>query len=142
MTEPIHKARSARLFVAIIATLMTGCWPGCPGYVYMKEQDGEGELAKSSNESKVRINEARSNLEVAKLQAQSEVARAEGVAQANRIIGESLKQNEAYLRWLWIKGLEDNKDHQIIYVPTEAGLPILEAERLRLHGDARKASLK
>lgn len=47
---------------------------------------------------------------------------------SNKIIGASLKENEAYLRYLWINGRESNNP-TVIYVPTEAGLPILEAGR-------------
>ena len=54
--------------------------------------------------------------------AEAEVIRAEGVAKANRIIGESLRGNESYLRYLWIQTLNDNPQN-VIYVPTEAGLP-------------------
>lgn len=50
------------------------------------------------------------------------------MAEANRIIGDSLKNNEAYLRYLWIRNLEDGPN-QIIYVPTEANLPLLESSR-------------
>jgi hypothetical protein len=46
-------------------------------------------------------------------------------------IGDSLKGNEAYLRYLWINNSDGNGDKQVIYVPTEAGLPILEAGRLK-----------
>ena len=67
-------------------------------------------------------------MESAELLAQAEITRAKGVAQANKIIGDSLKENEAYLRYLWINGLESNNP-TVIYVPTEAGLPILEAGR-------------
>ena len=58
--------------------------------------------------------------------ADAEIARAVGVAKANKIIGDSLKDNEQYLRYLWIDSLQQTQN-QIIYVPTEAGLPILEA---------------
>lgn len=67
-------------------------------------------------------------LQKAKKDAEIEVAKAEGVAKANQIIGDSLKSNESYLRYLWIRGLKEGKN-QVIYVPTEAGLPILEASR-------------
>lgn len=50
------------------------------------------------------------------------------MAEANRIIGESLTNNEAYLRYLWIDSI-NHEDNQIIYVPTEGGMPILEAGR-------------
>ncbi len=68
----------------------------------------------------------------AKKDAEIEVARAEGAAKANRIIAQSIDAN--YLRYLWIQGLKtDNK--QVIYVPTEANLPIMEAGRLNLKND-------
>ena len=50
------------------------------------------------------------------------------MAKANEIIGGSLKGNEEYLRYLWIDNLEKG-NNSVIYVPTEAGLPILEANR-------------
>lgn len=65
---------------------------------------------------------------IAKSEAEAEIIRAKGVAEANRIIGESLKGNEAYLRYRWIEGLQTNQ-MQVVYVPTEAGLPILKAKR-------------
>ncbi len=60
--------------------------------------------------------------------AQAEIERAKGVAEANRIIGDSLKNNDSYLRYLWIDNIH-NTSNQIIYIPTEASLPILEAKR-------------
>lgn len=59
--------------------------------------------------------------------AEIEVARAEGIAASNKIIADSL--SDKYLRYQWIKGLQQN-DMQVVYVPTEAGLPILEAGRI------------
>ena len=69
---------------------------------------------------------AEAEIEKAQSLAKAEIIRAEGVAQANKIIGESLKDNESYLRYRWIEGLQTNQ-MQVIYVPVEGGLPILEA---------------
>jgi prohibitin 1 len=66
-------------------------------------------------------------LEKAKKDAEIEIERAKGVAQSNQIIANSLSEN--YLRYRWIDGLQSN-NMQVIYVPTEANLPILEARRL------------
>ncbi len=44
-----------------------------------------------------------------------------------KLLGDSLKDNEGYLRYLWIQGSQTNQ-MQTVYVPTEAGLPILEAK--------------
>lgn len=62
----------------------------------------------------------------AKAEGQADIERAKAAAEANRIIGQSLKNNEQYLRYIWIKGLQEGNGERI-YIPTEAGLPILEA---------------
>ena len=87
---------------------------------------GEAEYAQAEQNRRIAILEAEAELEAAKALAAAEVERAKGVAEANAIIGQSLKDNEAYLRWQWIKNLESGSN-SVIYVPTEAGLPILEA---------------
>lgn len=93
--------------------------------IRMKEIEGKKLLAKADWDRKIQIADAKAKAEAAKALAQVEIERAKGVAEANRIIGESLKQNESYLRYLWIDKLHEG--NQVIYIPTEAGLPILEA---------------
>lgn len=102
---------------------------GCPKYhVYERRQDGMAELAHAQFSREVAVATAKAKMESAELLAQADITRAKGAAQANKIIGESLKNNEAYLRYLWIQNLENpHEGTQVIYVPTEAGLPILEA---------------
>lgn len=59
---------------------------------------------------------------------------AEAVAEQVSKIGTELTHHDLYLRWQWIKMMEDahaENDSTIIYVPTEANLPILEATRFR-----------
>lgn len=89
-------------------------------------------LAHASSSKEVAVAEAKAKMESAKLLAEAEVIRAEGVAKANKIIGDSLKGNEAYLRYLWVNNLENSKN-QVIYVPTEGGMPIMEASRFSAH---------
>jgi regulator of protease activity HflC (stomatin/prohibitin superfamily) len=105
-----------------------GMW-GCPQYnVWQQRMAGQAKLAEAESSRKITIQEAKAKLESAKMLADAEVERAKGVAQANTIIGDSLKNNESYLRYLWIENLEKSeKNGSVIYVPTEAGLPILEA---------------
>ncbi len=91
---------------------------------------GEGELKRAEWNRQIQVREAHAKMDSAKMLAQAEVERAKGVAQANIIIGESLKNNEGYLRYLWIDSLQHTKD-KIIYIPTESGLPILESHRLK-----------
>lgn len=89
---------------------------------------GEAELKQADWNRQIAVREAEAKKEAATSLAQAEVERAKGVAQANKIIGDSLKDNEAYLRYLWIDSLQSTKN-QIVYVPTETNLPILEANR-------------
>lgn len=82
----------------------------------MLEAQAANEAASSRAEAQVKIAQA---------EAQAEIERAKGAAAANSVIADSLKDNEAYLRYLWIQEVAGKQG--VIYVPTEAGLPILEA---------------
>ena len=116
--------------ILALAGVAGGWMYGYPRYeVYQQTLKGEAELARATQNRQIRIQEAVAKKEAAVLDAQAEVERARGVAEANKIIGDSLKGNEAYLRYLWIQGLQEGATPQVVYVPTEAGLPILEAGR-------------
>ena len=95
-------------------------------HVWEQGQQGSAELRRAESNRKIAVQEAEAKHEAAKHLAQAEVERARGVAEANKIIGESLKGNEVYLHYLWIHALETTTG-QVIYVPTEAGIPIMEA---------------
>lgn len=113
--------------IAVIALLISMIFFGYPQYkVWQQRLAGQAELARAEQNRKIAIQEAEAQKESARALAEAEVIRAEGVAKANSIIGESLRGNESYLRYLWIQTLNDNPQN-VIYVPTEAGLPILEA---------------
>jgi hypothetical protein len=122
----ISVVMAAVMLVIILATL--GMW-GCPRYNVWKEGlGGQAELARAEQNRMIKIEEAKATKESATMLALAEVERAKGVAEANTIISESLKGEigEAYLRYLWIEGLKDSSGERI-YIPTEAGMPILEA---------------
>lgn len=94
--------------------------------VWAKQQAGKAQLAEAEFSKQVQIEEAKANLEAQKLNAQSEVERAKGAAQAIEI--ENGKLTERYVQYLYVQNLE-KLDTQLIYVPTEGGLPLLEAGR-------------
>ena len=106
---------------------------GYPSYsVYAAKKHGEAELAQATQNRQVRVQEAQAKFEAADFDARTDVRRAQGVAQANKIIADSLGGPEGYLRWRYIEMLQETSQaggHQIIYIPTEAGLPLLEAGR-------------
>lgn len=108
--------------ILLVISLVAGGMYGIPLYkVYEQNLAGEAELARATQNRQIRIQEAKAKQEAATLEAQAEVERAKGVAEANKIIGDSLKGNEAYLRYLWIQGLQEGATPQVVYVPTEAG---------------------
>lgn len=94
--------------------------------VYKERKRGEAELARAESNRQIKTLEAKAEMEASHSLAEAEVIRSKGVAEANKIIGTSLKGNEAYLRYLWVQGLQTNQ-MQTVYIPTEAGMPILEA---------------
>lgn len=125
---------STTVLAVIGACLLLGTCVGggcyfVPQYnVYQQEMEGKAKLAEAESSRRISVLEAQAKLDSASKLADVEVARARGVAEANKIIGDSLQGNEDYLRYLWIESLAQGKG-ETIYVPTEAGLPILEASR-------------
>lgn len=132
-----NRGEAAVILLCILGVLLLicgigGCMWGYPSYtVYEQRKEGEAVLAHAQSSREVAVAEAKAKMESAQLLAQAEVERAKGVAQANKIIGDSLRENEAYLRYLWITDVAANQQGKtVVYVPTEANLPILEATRM------------
>lgn len=84
----------------------------------------------ATSTGKAELARAEQNRQIATLDAQAEIARARGVAEANKIISDGLGGPDGYLRYLQIEALKHTSG-TVIYVPTEAGLPVTEANRLR-----------
>ncbi len=115
------------LGLAVVAGIL---WAFPTYNVYRKQMDGRAAYEEAVQNRRIRVLEAQAALDAARLTAQAEVERARGTNEANRIMAESLGGPENYLRWAYIDMLRetaDQQDRQIIYIPTEAGMPILEA---------------
>lgn len=109
--------------IAVIIALMFGL----PTYnVWQQEMSGRAELAKAEQNRQIKIEEAKANLEAEKLNAQAEIERARGAAEAIRIENGSL--TPTYIQYLWVRQ-QNNIPEKVIYIPTEANLPILEAKK-------------
>lgn len=123
-TITIHSA----FYWAMVATVMliaAFCMFGCPSYnVWHQKMSGRAELAKAEQNRQIKIEEAKVNLEAEKLNAQAEVERAKGAAEAIAIENGSL--TPTYIQYLWVRQ-QGNAASKVVYIPTEAGLPILEA---------------
>lgn len=126
------------MLIGVILFSVTSCWDFNRRQEFLDaENRGKSILIESESSKKAMIEEARARnesatleaqakIKIAQAEAQAEIERARGVAEANKIIGESLKGNDIYLRYLQIDAIKNSAGEKI-YVPTEAGLPILEA---------------
>lgn len=121
------------IFFSFIAFVVIGLLVGflvlVPRYrVWSMEQNGKAQLAEAQWSRRIQVEEAKANLESEKLNAQSEIERAKGASKAIEIEGGTL--TEEYIRYLWVRQQTNLNNKTVIYIPTEAGLPILEANRL------------
>lgn len=135
LDEEKNEAKAAPIIWSILIVLIILVLAGIFGIpqasVYSRRLRGKAILAEATYSRDVAIAEARAKMESASLLAEAEVIRAKGVAKANKIIGESLRNNEAYLHYLWITDVcGANVAKTVVYIPTEANLPIMEATRL------------
>lgn len=96
--------------------------------VWAARKRGQASLAEAEYGEQVAIAEANARLKSAQMNREAEEIEALAVANSINIIGNSLEDNQSYLRWQWIKSIADT-ENEIIYVPTETNLPILEASR-------------
>ena len=129
----MNRAGALVVLSGVLLLILAVVLIGFPQYsVYAARKHGEAELARATQNRQVRVQEALAKFEAADYDAKTDVRRAQGVAQANKIIADSLGGPEGYLRWRYIEMLQETSEkggHQIIYLPTEAGLPLLEAGR-------------
>ena len=100
--------------------------------VWSQEMEGKAEFAKAEQNRKIKIEEARANLEAEKLNAQAEIERAKGAAEAIKIENGSI--TPTYIQYLWVRQQSDLIDKTVIYIPTESNLPLLESTRMNSLG--------
>lgn len=123
-TKPIGVKAIVGIAVFVVAMAFVMPWYN----VWSQEMEGKAEFAKAGQNRKIKIEEAKANLEAEKLNAQAEVERAKGAAEAIRIENGSI--TPTYIQYLWVRQQSDLSDKTVIYVPTETNLPILESTRM------------
>lgn len=120
---------SVTFSIIVAIGIIVGLFFGIPYYnVWQQEMSGRAEFAKAEQNRKIRIEEAKANLEAEKLNAQAEIERAKGAAEAIRIENGSI--TPTYIQYLWVRQQANLGDKTVIYIPTETNLPILEAGRI------------
>ena len=96
--------------------------------VWQQEMSGKAEMAKAEQNRRILVEEARARLEAEKLNAEAEVERAKGMAQAMKVENNTL--SKTYNQYLFIRTLEKLADKgslpQIIYLPSEGLVPVMD----------------
>lgn len=115
----------AAIFAGVLMLLMLvagGCWAAPQYNVYEQKLAGEAALAKAVSTKQVLVTQAQAEKDSAVLR-----------ADAIKIVGQAAKDFPEYRQQEFIgafaDALQNGKVNQIIYVPTEANIPIIEAGR-------------
>lgn len=100
---------------------------GLPQYgVYTKSLNGKAQLMEAEYTRQTAVLEAQAKLDSAEKLKQVRITEAQGIAEANRIIGASLKNNPEYLTFLQIQNIQEGaeKGNKTYFVaPNQAGVP-------------------
>ena len=119
-------AKWVTLAIIMLIAVITASMFIVPRYrVWSEGKRGEAEYMRAEQNRRIKVEEAKANLEAEKLNAQAEIERAKGAAEAIKIENGSI--TPTYIQYLWVRQQNANTNNRIIYIPTEAGLPILEA---------------
>ena len=102
---------------------------GLPQYgVYTKSLNGKAQLMEAEYTRQTAVLEAQAKLDSAEKLKQVRITEAQGIAEANRIIGASLKNNPEYLTFLQIQNIQEGaeKGNKTYFVsPNQAGVPTI-----------------
>lgn len=105
---------------------------GLPQYgVYTKSLNGKAQLMEAEYTRQTAVLEAQAKLDSAEKLKQVRITEAQGIAEANRIIGASLKNNPEYLTFLQIQNIQEGaeKGNKTYFVtPNQAGVPTITKE--------------
>ena len=127
MSNTLKMAFAWLVLAFIVLGVIAGVLWAIPTYrVWQREMEGRAELAQAEWNKQIIVIEAEARLEAERLNAEAEVARAMGAAQAMYEVQDAL--TETYIRYLWVRLMAENEN--VIYIPTEASLPILEVGRV------------
>lgn len=108
----------AAIFLVALIILFLFAWPHYK--VWKQGMDGQAALAEAEQSKMIQVQVAKAELESAKLR-----------AEAIKLVGQAAKEYPEYRKQEFIgafgEALRDGRIQQIIYVPTEANIPIVEA---------------
>lgn len=113
----------------IMIFIVCGGLYGCPRYnVWKQEMNGRAEFARAEQNRQILIETAKAKKEAAIYEAEAEHERAKGMKKA--IEEEAGALTPEYIQYLWVRQQGELNNKTVVYIPTEANLPILENIRL------------
>lgn len=126
-TITLATCAAALVTFGIFVAMAAGIVFGYPVYkVWEQSKAGEAALAKATQDRQIKVQEAEVEQEAASKQ-----------AEANRILGESIRQYPESMEQKWVEAIEKTSN-QVIYLPTEASVPITESARMAQKATAGK----
>ena len=106
-------------FVLLCGLVLGSCWAYPQYKVYSARMEGEAQRQQAEGNRKILVSQAQAEREAAKER-----------AEAIKIVGEAAQQYPEYRTQEFVgafaDALKEGKMQQIIYVPTEANIPITE----------------
>ena len=118
-TITLATCAAALVTFGIFVAMAAGIVFGYPVYkVWEQSKAGEATLAKATQDRQIKVQEAEAEMEAASKQ-----------AEANHILGESIRQYPESMEQKWVEAIEKTSN-QVIYLPTEASVPITESARM------------
>ena len=120
-------ALSGAVIFAIMAGIGAGLLFGYPTYrVWEQGKQGEAALAKATQDRQIKVQEAEAEMEAASKQ-----------AEANKILGQSVREYPEAMEQKWVEAIEKTQN-QVIYLPTEASVPVTESSRMAVKKQEEK----
>lgn len=117
------------LIASFLVTVIAIAMFVLPQYgVWQQALEGKAELQKAEYTRQVAVLEAQAKFDSAEKLKEVRIKEAEGIAESNRIIGVSLKDNPEYLTFLQIQHIAEGaeKGNKTYFVaPNQGGLPIV-----------------
>lgn len=132
---PNSKSLSLIILTLSVLTLIGGTISQPYVRVWSMGLSGKAQMAEAEANRQIKVREAKATRDAAEKLGEAEVIRAKKLKEANELLSNSFGGPENYLRYLYIEGLKDanaNGSAKLIYIATEAGLPVTEAGRVTL----------
>ncbi|HAM04431.1 MULTISPECIES: hypothetical protein [unclassified Megasphaera] len=126
-TITLATCAAALVTFGIFVAMAAGIVFGYPVYkVWEQSKAGEAALAKATQDRQVKVQEAEAEMEAASKQ-----------AEANRILGQSVRDYPEAMEQKWVEAIEKTSN-QVIYLPTEASIPVTESSRMAVKKQQEK----